>query len=460
LRKWTNFNGIDAKNIPVDIKNFTHFFEPDQVYYSEERLQSYWYQELWKQSWRTVSGQQIDLISPGLWNRTEGPDFREVRLLIGEKLFSGDIELHFDNADWYRHEHHLNPQYNQCVLHVVFRNVEDAESVIAQDGHKIPVLHIPYEALLTPPERFACRKTALSPEEQNMKLNELGWQRLERKVSYFIRQSQRFSFDLMLLWGLFKTAGIRYNQKSMIQLFIRFPWDLWLEGKIAKNELEALLFAYSQMAVSATDSFCASILEMQKKVPQQQLIRWHYARTRPVAFPDRRLAWIAAFLKRGLAEWSPNALYTRWVSGENWSSISQSFFNLPLDPYWHYRYRLGTTPADKAISQSPGASLSLEMNANVLLPLMIAIEHKKGSQKKNIQRLREEFMKLKLPQPYTATKNFLERHKLAALKIQSKNWLLNQGVLALEERYCTMDAADFCPFCGIDEQEPKNSNKG
>jgi len=432
----------------VNLKNFAQFFEPDQIYYSEDRLQQYWYQDLWKQGWRTVSGQQIDILSPGFWNRTEGPDFRELRLLIGDKLFSGDAELHFDNADWYRHEHHINPEYNQCVLHIVFRNLDESEYVIAQDGHKIPVVYIPYEALLTPPERFVCCKSHISSDEQAAVLLQSGWQRLERKVGYYIRQSHRFTFELMLLWGLFKSAGIRYNQKSMIQLFIRIPWEDYLNGKIAPEDIEALLFAYAKIAVTNEDDFTATIIKFQSKVPEQQKIRWHYAKTRPIAFPDRRLAWIAAFLKRGLLQWSPQRLYERWIIGEDWQHICEGFFNVSLSDYWHFRYRLGFRSVAQAIPQSPGAAFRLEMNANVLLPIMMALEHKNGSDKQNLGKIRAEFEKLKLPQPYTATRNFIKRHELVMKSSLLKSWLLNQGVLALEERYCTLDAADFCPFCG------------
>ena len=59
------------------------------------------------------------IIFPGVRNQYSGPDyFRAVIQFPNMDIIKGDVELHQTISDWYRHDHHRDPQYNGVILHV------------------------------------------------------------------------------------------------------------------------------------------------------------------------------------------------------------------------------------------------------------------------------------------------------------------------------------------------------
>src|ERR1700738_3630837 len=70
----------------------------------------------------TSAGDPVQVIHPGQWNNHQGPDFSDARVRIGDKIWAGNIELHIQASDWHRHEHHQDENYENIILHVVWRN--------------------------------------------------------------------------------------------------------------------------------------------------------------------------------------------------------------------------------------------------------------------------------------------------------------------------------------------------
>jgi len=87
---------------------------------SEMTVQALWYdQEFSSDSLVSTEGQALRVLSPGWWNRSEGPDFRGAQIQFGDAVRSGDVEIHLDHAAWRQHGHHLDPRYDQVMLVVV-----------------------------------------------------------------------------------------------------------------------------------------------------------------------------------------------------------------------------------------------------------------------------------------------------------------------------------------------------
>jgi hypothetical protein len=92
--------------------------------YSEELLQWIWKQrEFAAANLKSVSGERIEIIDPGEWNRGEGPDFLGACISIGGLIWHGSVEVHHHAAEWYSHGHHTDPNYNNTILHVVLAGV-------------------------------------------------------------------------------------------------------------------------------------------------------------------------------------------------------------------------------------------------------------------------------------------------------------------------------------------------
>ena len=85
---------------------------------------------------RTTDGLELHIQRPGWLNRDQGPDFREARLQLAGLAWYGQVEIHLESDDWYRHGHHQDAQYDNTVLHVVLRST--GREIRRCDGTLIP----------------------------------------------------------------------------------------------------------------------------------------------------------------------------------------------------------------------------------------------------------------------------------------------------------------------------------
>lgn len=67
----------------------------------------------------TTDGKPIDIISVGQHNIHAGPDFSNTHIRIDGQDWVGNIEIHVNASDWYKHHHDTDPAYDNTILHVV-----------------------------------------------------------------------------------------------------------------------------------------------------------------------------------------------------------------------------------------------------------------------------------------------------------------------------------------------------
>lgn len=85
------------------------------------------------------NGGFFQLISEGVYNAFEsGPDFSCAQMKMDEIHWVGNVEIHVQSSDWYAHGHHLDPAYNNVILHVVL--IHDREVLI--NGTSVPTLEL------------------------------------------------------------------------------------------------------------------------------------------------------------------------------------------------------------------------------------------------------------------------------------------------------------------------------
>ncbi len=70
----------------------------------------------------TTTGKPLQIVSPGEWNRSSGPDFRNMAVLVDGRIIIGDGEFHRRNSDWTGHGHQHDPAYDNLLLHIVLED--------------------------------------------------------------------------------------------------------------------------------------------------------------------------------------------------------------------------------------------------------------------------------------------------------------------------------------------------
>jgi hypothetical protein len=93
---------------------------------SEVELQKIIYKILSDPSkiWHSTDGERLQVLVPGRHNVHEGPDFREIAMLVNGLVFVGDAEYHRASSDWLHHDHNNDPRYDNTILHIVSRQDE------------------------------------------------------------------------------------------------------------------------------------------------------------------------------------------------------------------------------------------------------------------------------------------------------------------------------------------------
>lgn len=403
---------------------YLELFEPRSAYVSELRLQHAWKNGLWKVERRDKAGRHINILSPGRHNHSDGPDFLDASIMLNGKLLSGDIELHVKPLDWFHHKHHLDHAYDNCILHVVFSHADGTAGATCANGRVLPTCEIPLEEVLAGSPRESCRK--FKPDEKTYfeLLKEQGRDRVNKKIRYFYDHRLRFPGDVMLYWGLFKACGYRYNEENMIRLFVRFPWAAYCDGLIDKKDILPMLTELAGFSTGGVDF---------------HPIRWTYSRTRPKHFPECRVDWLGKLMTRYYGASVSGMIYEICREYGNLLQVVNDLFAFPG-------------------AVAPGPTLRLEMIMNTILPLMEAqrMENQdKGELKKMI---RHHFESTKLSRQYGCVKRFHDHHGIEEHDVRRRNWLISQGVLNIQDHYCSQGMQLSCPICLMEEasvREPK-----
>ena len=92
----------------------------------ELEVQALWFEQLFQPVLATDDGRKVEIIQPGFWNHTGGPDFSRVAVRFeadkksDAEIVVGKVEIHLRPGDWNAHGHHTDPAYNETILHVVW----------------------------------------------------------------------------------------------------------------------------------------------------------------------------------------------------------------------------------------------------------------------------------------------------------------------------------------------------
>ena len=171
---------------------------------NEKLIQLIWQEQLLDPTLLvTVTGKPVRIIDPGRWTGERGPDFHHAEIEIGGTRFRGSIEIHLDAADWDRHQHQRDFEYNTTVLHVALFASDHQRQDELNNGNRLERILI--ESALQP--ALAIIRRTFAAEDTS-----LGFPHLESNTQSVCQQSLQ-NIDPNLVRD-FLTAAARQRVES------------------------------------------------------------------------------------------------------------------------------------------------------------------------------------------------------------------------------------------------------
>lgn len=134
---------------------------------NEKFLYEIWKKQDFEKLLLTQENEKIVVVDAGSEsNETDGPDFKNARIKIGNITYLGDVEIDPSHSDWKGHGHFLNKKYNKVILHVVLTNNSSEHFVHTQDGRKVQSILL--ESFLKKDLRSELQQAIISEREKRL----------------------------------------------------------------------------------------------------------------------------------------------------------------------------------------------------------------------------------------------------------------------------------------------------
>lgn len=344
-----------------------------------------------KQELRTCDAENLNILHPGSLNSDAGPDFNNSRLLVGEILWHGHVEIHRKSSEWDLHRHQADPSYNKVILHVVWEN---DKPVFRKDGTAIPTLEMKnridktliekYNALCNNLNPVPCANQ-ISTVEEIIRISMLEKALLER-----LENKSRFARKLYVLnnndWEstayqlLAKNFGFKINSDAFLQLSQIVPLKILRKEADSLLKLEAILFGQAGfLAYRIDDPYYKELqkaylfLSHKYKLGSAKIQKhaWKFLRLRPANFPSLRIAQFAALI------YETPSIFSILKEEITYKKLYASLKVKP-SAYWVNHYDFGK-PTSKAVHAMGKDSIE-NLILNTVVPILVAIAHVQDQQ--------------------------------------------------------------------------------
>lgn len=395
---------------------------------------------------QTPTGEPIEVFNVGQHNQHDGPDFLSAQIKWNDLLWSGSVELHLKSSDWYRHQHHKDPAYDNVILHVVW---EDDVEVCRPNGSLLPTLILSSfvsKQLVNNYNTYFKQETSFIPCEESIKeFPQLHW--ISWKERIFIERlsskSVRIEYLLKLFGGDWEAAlfaslarnfGLNINGDSFFKVALSIPFSVVRKVRQNAQNLEALFLGQAGLitskgtvpyAQSLWERFC--FLKHKYNLPDPPQVPMYFSRLRPPNFPSIRWVQLAQLYASTPHLFSTvfcgDALKTKWMEEIN------------VSDFWltHYTFDKTSKKRPKPLTKS---FLDL-LTINTFLPFYFCHQKVLGNDPS------ENLFKWVSALP--AEKNsLLERFKTLGVVVNDA--LDSQALIQLKRSYCETKK---CLLCAI-----------
>jgi len=327
----------------------------------------------------TINAESLSVLVVGEHNLNSGPDFFNSRISIDDQIWVGNIELHLRSSDWYLHDHDKDPNYDNVILHVVWKHNSEIKR---KDGTTIPTLELSNYADSSLLDKYhdlikrgyswiPCEKDLPKVDPFVMKnwLERIFIERLEIKHNDLINdlKDSNFHWEQVLFQMLCQTFGLNINKDSFDSLARSVDFNLIVKCCQDKEDLEAIF--YGQMGMLDDHQEDLYFSDLKKKYSYLKLkfditnigvIKPKFFRLRPPGFPTIRLSQLANLYSNHFP------IFSKVIQVDTLDEL-YGVFSCAASEYWDTHYNFGVTSRLRKKNISKG--LVDLMILNTIIPI-------------------------------------------------------------------------------------------
>jgi hypothetical protein len=425
---------------------------------NELELQARWFAGEFGKQFVSTSGDKIDIVQFGTWNREAGPDFRDaaIRVNDGEPI-RGCIEIDVVDRNWETHGHAINPQFDETVLHVFVEKSEREFFTRTKSNRNVLQVRIDPAVL---PETFSTNIPLARPGRCQAPLKDLPEERvrgvldaaaqfrLQRKSTRIRSKIDNHGPDEALFQEIAAALGYKENKLPFTLIAQRLPLKSLRENL---PDAEALLFGVAgfleapDLAIykKSSRSYVRDLWDRwwPHRDDFQRIMlppkTWRITSTRPSNHPQRRLAALSILAR----EWTA---FRKSLAKHNAAAV-RKLLGDGEHPFWKLHYTLVADPSPNEMALI-GESRSAEILANAIFPFWAAHDVDLWAE---YARLPSRLSNRRLET--AATRLFGDEQRA---KDFLKTVAHQQGLLQIYEDFCLQDNSD-CAQCPFPEQMAK-----
>ncbi len=391
------------------------------------------------------NGELVDIINVGERNINSGPDFFNAKIKIGNTIWAGNVEIHINTSDWYKHGHHKDKAYNNIILHVVYNN----DKIIKRYNNEIiPTLELKgkfddklyfnYEQFMNSKLWIPCQNQIKEVETLIVKdwLESLLIERLEKKVKVIEHTLDlcNNSWEQTFYQHLACNFGFKVNAMAFELLAKSLPLIYLAKHKNNLFQIEAMLFGQAGLLNKKFKDEYPKKLQYEYIFLKQKFSLtpvntnlWKFLRLRPSNFPLIRISQFANLIYKS------THLFSKITECKKVTEIS-ALFNLSCSEYWdtHYIFDKSSVKRKKYIGKNAINTIII----NTIVPFLFLYGIKKDDEIYKHRAL--QFLE-QLPKENNGTIK-----KWDSTAIKSYSAADTQALLELKNNYCDLKKCLNC----------------
>ncbi len=386
----------------------------------------------------TTGGEELKIIEVGVINSVSGPDFSNAKIMIGDTLWCGNVEIHISASDWIKHNHCSDSAYDNVVLHVVKNADVQIKNTKEQE---IPTFELPIDSELLSKYTYLISDSIkwIPCQDEWSKINsfrvtslleKMMFSRLERKAEIILNNLSLNSNDWETTFyhHLATMFGLSSNKESFEILARSIP--LVVIGKHKSNllQLEALFFGQAGMLIDdLEDEYYLQLkreyafLKTKFQLDCVDGLIWKFGGLRPVNFPTIRIAQFANLI------FQSQHLFSKIIEKNTVDELS-FLFRVGASQYWdnHYTFQKTSTRVQTKHVGSKTIELIL---INCIVPFVFAYGMFNSNQ--NLKDRAIEFLDKIGPEKNSIVSKWKE------LSLDIPNAFYSQALVELKKEFCS-----------------------